>query len=73
MKVTSAPPDLRQITERIEAQFKDLPGMRLTEAQVRRLCNVSDEACEAALETMVERGKLARDPGGRYRCRTSPR
>jgi hypothetical protein len=73
MKVTSAPPDPRQITERIQAQFKDLPGLRLTEPQVRRLCNASDEACEVALETMVQRGELARDPGGRYRRRTSSR
>ena len=73
MRVTSAPPDPRQITERIEAQFKDLPGLRLTEAQVRRLCNASDEACEAALEMMVERGELARDPGGRYRRLTASR
>ena len=67
MKAISPQRDIRQITGRIEAQFKGLPGMCLTEAQVRRLCNLSDEACEAALESMVEHGDLDRDPSGRYR------
>ena len=71
MKATSPQRDIRQITGRIEAQFKGLPGMCLTEAQVRRLCNLSNEVCEAALESMVARGDLDRDLSGRYRVHTT--
>lgn len=66
MTALSAPGDLRQIIGRIEAQFTELPGMRLTEAQVRRLCHLSASECEAALEAMVERGELTCDPSGHY-------
>ena len=61
---------LRQTTGRIRSQFSDLPGLRLTEDQVRRLCNLAKEECRAALDDMERRGELSRDPTGRYRPRT---
>jgi hypothetical protein len=70
MTVTSARGNIRQITGRIDAHFRELPGLRLTEAQVRRLCNLSDDECEAALEAMLNGGDLTRDSSGHY---TRPR
>ena len=64
---TERPP--RQITGRIQSQFRDLPGMRLTEAQIQRLCHLSKDECHTALDELINRGELSRDPNGRYRAR----
>ena len=50
----------------IEAEFAEMPGMRLTEAQVRRLWHLSRSDCESVLQLLVEAGRLVRDPGGQY-------
>jgi hypothetical protein len=70
MTIKSAPRTGTPITGRIDEQFKEQPGMRLTDAQVRRLCHLSQDECRAALDEMVDRGRLVRDPSGRYRSRT---
>lgn len=43
-----------------------MPGMRLTEAQVRRLFNLSSDECKAVLERLVESRLLTCDDAGRY-------
>jgi hypothetical protein len=58
-------------TSRIDAQFRDQPAMRLTDAQVRRLCHLSADECRDALDELVDRGALVRDASGRYRSRTA--
>ena len=52
----------------IESEFKEMPGMRLTFAQVRRLWNLSAEDAARMLGTLVADGRLTRDDAGRY-CR----
>jgi len=67
LTVIEAVPRLDQIARLIEAEFDEMPGMRLTYPQVRRLWNLSDHECTCALDRLCQLGHLARDPAGRYR------
>jgi hypothetical protein len=69
MTLKSAPRTATQISGRIDAQFREQPALRLTDAQVQRLCHLSRDECHAALEEMVDRGALVREPSGHYRRR----
>jgi len=57
---------LDDIARMIEAEFDEMPGMRLTYPQVRRLWNLSDRECIFVLDHLCQLGHLARDSSGRY-------
>ena len=59
-------PRVLSLARLIEAEFDEMPGMRLTTPQVRRLWNLSEEDCAQALEYLCEAGGLVRDGSGRY-------
>lgn len=72
MTTKTAPrPSSTPVIGRIDAQFKAQPAMRLTDAQVRRLCHLSADECRGALDELVDRGTLVREPSGQYRKRTA--
>jgi hypothetical protein len=50
----------------IEAEFDEMPGMRLTYAQIRRLWSLSERDCRNALDHLCQCGHLDRDSSGRY-------
>jgi hypothetical protein len=50
----------------IGAEFDEMPGMRLTAAQVKRLWNLSEGECQQALDYLCVVGVLTRDAVGRY-------
>ena len=52
----------------IESEFNEMPGLRLTLAQARRLWNLSNEDCLRVLDDLIAGGRLVRDEEGRY-CR----
>jgi hypothetical protein len=61
---------LDRIEELVDAEFREMPGMRLTEAQVRRLWHLSPGECRTVLKDLADTGRLFRDASGRYtRCR----
>ena len=43
---------------RIKSEFEEMPGLKLTAAQVNRLCNIPKDACEAALQALTHSGFL---------------
>jgi hypothetical protein len=59
-------PGVANAARLIRAEFLDMPGMRLTEWQVRRLWNLSQSDGREALDYLCETGCLARDAAGRY-------
>lgn len=61
-------PPLEALAALISAEFNEMPGMRLTFAQARRLWNLSAEDCRCVLDALVASGYLVRDVEGRY-CR----
>jgi hypothetical protein len=54
------------IVRRVAAEFQEMPGMRLTEVQVKRLFNLTPDDCKAVLERLVECRLLSCDHAGRY-------
>ncbi len=55
-----------EVLVRIKTEYLEMPGLRLTLAQARRLWNLDAETCERALTLLVEAGFLLRTPAGQY-------
>ena len=53
----------------IDAEYREMPGMRLTFPQICRLWNLSAEEGGRVLDYLVRSGLLTRDRENRY-CRT---
>jgi hypothetical protein len=51
---------------RIDAEFREMPGMRLTFAQVKRLWNLSNDQCSRVLDFLTSTGFLAQDEEQRF-------
>lgn len=56
----------QQAFERIRADYIEMPGMRLTPGQVRRLSGVDTAVCGLVLEELVRTKFLQTGPDGRY-------
>ncbi len=59
-------PHVADMMRVIDAEFEEMPGMRLTEAQVRRLWNLSLQEAEVVLGHLCRMRRLVRDETGRY-------
>ena len=53
--------DLRDLRERVSAEFTEMPGLRLTVAQAARLFSVDREQCRGVLDSLVSEGVLSTD------------
>jgi len=58
--------DAASVACRVRAEFQEMPDLRLTASQVRRLCDVTESACLAALNELVETGFLLTHTDGSY-------
>jgi hypothetical protein len=56
----------RQAFERIRAEYLEMPGMRLTAAQVQRLSGVDISICALVLQELVRAQFLQMGPDGSY-------
>ena len=54
--------------ERIDNEYREMPGLRLTLAQAARLWGLQAPQCRALLGALVERGRLVETPDGLYRA-----
>ncbi len=52
--------------ERIRAEYVEMPGMRLTSAQVQRLCGIDSAQCSGALAARVRDRFLCTHDDGTY-------
>ena len=50
----------------IRSEFTEIPGMRLTKPQVRRLWNLDPTVCDAVLEVLERERFLRRTSNGTY-------
>jgi hypothetical protein len=55
-------PGILELLQRIQAEFLEMPGMRLTEEQAQRLWSLDPTVCSALLDALVD---------ARFLCRTS--
>jgi hypothetical protein len=54
------------ILERLRAEYREMPGMRLKLEQVQRLCGIEQPWCKQALEALVEAKFLRLGSDGTY-------
>lgn len=66
-------PSYREAFDRLRGNFNEMPGMRLTTKQVRRLCGVDDAVCVQVLEDLVRICFLRVGPQGQYMRATDGR
>ena len=52
--------------ERIDSEYREMPGLRLTLAQAARLWGLQALQCRVLLGALVERGRLVETPDGLY-------
>ena len=57
---------LRELLENIEREYRDMPGMCVTETQAERLWGLDSTTCSFVLMMLIERGVLKRTPHGTY-------
>jgi hypothetical protein len=57
---------MHRTLERVRAEFTEMPGLRLTTAQVVRLCSVERTVCQAVLDALVAAKFLRVAADGRY-------
>ena len=55
-----------EVLRRVQGEFLEMPGLRLTEAQARRLWGLDEASCEALLGTLVEEKFLFRTRDGAF-------
>ena len=56
----------REWSQRILAEYREMPGLRLTLRQAARLWALDTVDCQAILDTLVAAGSLRRSPKGEY-------
>jgi hypothetical protein len=56
----------------IQAEFVEMPGLKLTLPQVSRLCEVPSVVCQTAVGTLVATGFLVENPDRTYLWRGTP-
>lgn len=59
-------PSVDTLTDRIRAEFADLPGLKITFAQACRLWHANEARCLEALESLVREGFLRRIASGAF-------
>ena len=54
------------VTDRLRAEYLEMPGMKLRPEQVQRLCGIDKTSCAQILEDLVKTGFLCRRADGTY-------
>ena len=56
----------QRVLDRIRAEYLEMPGMKLTTAQLQRLCGVEQTMCTRVLDALVKAQFLALNSDGTY-------
>ena len=56
----------QRVLDRIRAEYLEMPGMKLTPAQLQRLCGIEQTMCTLALESLVKAHFLTLKSDGTY-------
>ena len=57
---------IQDVVRRIRGEFLEMPGLRLTPQQARRLWRLDETACDAVLGALVDAHFLARTRDGAF-------
>jgi hypothetical protein len=55
-----------RLVERVTAEFREMPCLRLTSAQAQRLFGLRPDVCDRIITELIRDGLLRLDPDGRY-------
>ena len=57
---------IRDVLQRVQGEYRDMPGLKLTEAQAQRLLGIDCDTCAVVLSTLTERRFLRQTANGLY-------
>jgi len=57
---------MQEVVRRVRGEFLEMPGLRLTPAQARRLWRLDETACDAVLGALVDAQFLERTRDGAF-------
>lgn len=57
---------LHDLIQRIEGEYREMPGLSVTAAQAERLWGLDTTTCSFVLMILIERGILKRTANGTY-------
>jgi hypothetical protein len=57
---------IKDITDRVRAEYLEMPGLRLKADQVARLCGIERMVCEIVLDTLLDTKFLCVKSDGHY-------
>jgi hypothetical protein len=57
---------IHEILERIQSEYRQLPGLRLTKTQAERLWHLDRAVCDGLLSALVDARFLSRAPDGTF-------
>jgi hypothetical protein len=57
---------IQALLNRLRGEFMEMPGLRLTAEQVRRLCGIERAMCQVVLDLLLESKFLCVNPDGFY-------
>jgi hypothetical protein len=57
---------IRQWLERVQGEYREMPGLSLTQHQAQRLWGLDAVVCEALFEALMQSGFLRRSAQGGY-------
>lgn len=60
-------PRLDTLLDVVRAEFREMPGMRLSRAQMRRLWQIDHQQCDALTRHLLAEGFLREDDRGHLR------
>jgi hypothetical protein len=66
MTISLSPSAPSGVTELILAEYREMPGLCLTERQMQRLWSLDADTCRAALLALLDAGLLRRTPRDGY-------
>jgi DNA-binding IclR family transcriptional regulator len=57
--------NIMTVSQRVLAEFEEMPGMRLSLPQAARLFGLSEESCRVVLDVLVDAAYLRQTPCGK--------
>ena len=57
---------IHEVIQRLRAEYLEMPGLRLTAAQVQRLCGIERMMCQSVLDALMDAKFLRAKSDGTY-------
>ena len=58
--------DILSLAARIECEYREMPGLQLTELQMQRMWRLDGATCQVVITVLVTRGIVVKTPRNAY-------